>query len=138
MMRYYISPMNQHPRWAMPEIARRFHWMGEHPEMTFVPVDIVESNEGYVLSALVPGLKADDIHISVEKDELSIEGDLGYTRDEDKTYLVAERPGGEFKRSFRLPSAIDADKISAKLNDGILIVEIPKSEIAQPRNIKVN
>ena len=91
----------------------------------------------YVLSALVPGLKADDIKISVEKDVLSVEGNLNYEREEDKSYLVSERPSGSFKRSFRLPSAIDAEKIDARLTDGILVVEIPKSEAGQSRIIKV-
>lgn len=137
-MRYYISPMNQRPHWAMPDLPRRMHWMGERPTAAFVPVDIVESTDKYILTALVPGLKADDVHISVEKDVLSLESEIGYTREEDKSYLVAERPSGGFKRSFRLPAAIDAEKIEARLTDGILIVEIPKSEAAQPRNIKVN
>jgi HSP20 family protein len=138
MMRYYVSPMNQHPHWAMPDLQRRMHWMGERPDMSFVTVDIVESNDRYILTALVPGLKAEDVNISVEKDVLSLESERGYEREEDKSYLVAERPSGGFKRSFRLPSAIDTDKIEAHLNDGILTVEIPKSDATQPRNIKVN
>ena len=122
----------------MPDLPRRMRGMGERSEMAFVPVDIIETTDKYTLTALVPGLKADDVNISVEKDVLTLESDMGYTREEDKTYVVAERPSGGFKRSFRLPSAIDADKIEARLTDGILTVDIPKSEAAQPRNIKVN
>jgi HSP20 family protein len=111
--------------------------MEDRNEFSFVPVDIKENSDMYVLSALVPGLKADDITISLEQEVLTVEGDLNYEREEDGTYLVSERPSGSFKRSFKLPRAIDAEKISAKLTDGILVVEIPKSESSQSRIIKV-
>lgn len=138
MMRYYISPMTQRPQWAFPHFGRRMRWMEEHGDADYVPVDIFEEKDSYILSALVPGRRAEDIQISVEKDVLTLQSETGYERDEEKTYLMAERPTGEFRRSFQLPTDIDAEKIEAKLVDGILTVNIPKSEVAQPRNIKVN
>jgi HSP20 family protein len=111
--------------------------MEDRNEFSFIPVDIKEKSDMYIMSALVPGLKADDITISLEQEVLTVEGNLNYEREEEGNYLVAERPSGSFKRSFKLPSAIDAEKISAKLADGILVVEIPKSETSQSRIIKV-
>lgn len=136
-MRYFISPHNIRPHWATTSLPERLRWMEDRNEFSYVPVDIKENSDMYVLSALVPGLKADDITISLEQEVLTVEGNLNYEREEDGTYLVSERPSGSFKRSFKLPSAIDAEKISAKLTDGILVVEIPKSESSQSRIIKV-
>ncbi len=136
-MRYYIAPHNFRPHLASTSLPERLRWMDERNEFSFVPVDIKENSDIFVLSALVPGLKADDITISLEQEVLTVEGNLNYEREEDGTYLVSERPSGSFKRSFKLPSAIDAEKISAKLTDGILVVEIPKSESSQSRIIKV-
>lgn len=137
MMRYYIAPVNQRPQWSIASLPRRIQAERASEEFQFIPVDILEKQDKFVLSALTPGLKAEDINISLEKDVITIDGSLAYDREEGN-YLVSERPLGYFKRSFRLPSPIDAEKIEAKLSDGILHIEIPKSEKALPRTIKVN
>ncbi len=137
-MRYYISPLNQRPHWAMAATPRRSQLMEERSETVSVPMDIVEKANSYHLSILVPGLKAEDVSISLEKETLTIQGSLGYQREEDQNYLLAERPSGDFKRSVKLPAAINAEKIEAKLTNGVLTVDIPKSEAVKPRTIKVN
>jgi HSP20 family protein len=138
MMRYYIAPVNQLPQWSVASLPRRIQALRTSDEFRFIPVDILEKQDEFILSALTPGLKAEDISISLEKDVITIEGSLAYAREEEGNYLVTERPSGNFKRSFKLPSPIDTEKIEARLSDGILIVEFPKSEKALPRMIKVN
>jgi HSP20 family protein len=137
-MRYYISPINQRPHWALAATPRRSHWMEERSETLSVPMDIIEKEDSFHLSVLVPGLKAEDVSISLEKEILTIQGNLGYQREENQNYVVAERPSGDFKRSVKLQAAINAEKIEAKLTNGVLTVDIPKSEAAKPRTIKVN
>ena len=97
-------------------------------------VNIREEDEAYTLSALVPGLKADDLHIQVLEDIIRIEGE--YKLD-DAEYLMRELPNGSFTRTLRLPAAIEADKVEAKIADGVLTLTLPKAESARPKKIKV-
>ena len=97
-------------------------------------VNIREEDDTYVLSALVPGLKADELNIQVLEDVLRIEGE--YKLDESE-YLLQELPHGSFKRTLRLPAAIDADHVEAKITDGVLTLKLPKAESARPKKISI-
>lgn len=135
-MNYTISRV--HPtRYHMP-VMRPFHWMERQISYEPIPVDIVEKGDRYILTAQLPGVKAEDLNISVEKDVLKLEGSYRYQREEDAIFLLAERQIGEFSRSFRLPTMVDADQVEARLADGILTLEIQKPAQIQPKTIKVN
>jgi len=97
-------------------------------------VNISEGDEAYVLSALVPGLKAEDVNIQVLDDVLRIEGE--YKQDESQ-YLMQELPHGSFTRTLRLPSVIDAESVEAQITDGVLTLTLPKAESARPKRINV-
>ena len=97
-------------------------------------VNIREEDDAYVLSALVPGLKADELNIQVLEDVLRIEGE--YKLDE-SGYLLQELPHGSFKRTLRLPAAIEADHVEAKITDGVLTLKLPKAESARPKKINI-
>ncbi|NWG33704.1 MAG: Hsp20/alpha crystallin family protein [Chloroflexi bacterium] len=97
-------------------------------------VNIREEEEAYVLSALVPGLNAEDLNIQVLDDVVRIEG--AYRQDE-KQYLIQELPRGSFYRTLRLPAALDAERVEAKIADGILTLILPKAESAKPKKIKI-
>ena len=101
-------------------------------------VDITEENGQYVLRADVPGVDAKDIDITVENDTLTIKGERTAERkDEQDGYKRIERVSGSFYRRFSLPDVADGERISAKSNNGVLEVTIPKQEKVQPRRIKV-
>ena len=97
-------------------------------------VNIREEDDAYILSALVPGLKADDLNIQVLEDVLRIEGE--YKLDENE-YLLQELPHGIFKRTLRLPTVVDADHVEAKITDGVLTLKLPKAESARPKKINI-
>jgi HSP20 family protein len=97
-------------------------------------VNIREEEDAYILFALVPGLKADDLNIQILEDVVTIEGT--YALDESE-YLLRELPHGEFHRSLRLSVQLDADQAEAKIKDGLLTLRIPKAESARPKTIKV-
>ncbi|MEP7135209.1 MAG: Hsp20 family protein [Chloroflexota bacterium] len=99
-------------------------------------VNIREEEDAYLLSSLVPGLKAEDLNIQVLDDVVRIEGEYQYQADENE-YLVRELPSGSFTRTLRLPSAIEADSVEAKIADGILTLKLPKAESARPKKIQV-
>ena len=104
-------------------------------------VNIREEDDAYILSALVPGLKADDLNIQVLEDVLRIEGEYKRSSPVDKLneseYLLQELPHGSFKRTLRLPTVIDADHVEAKITDGVLTLKLPKAESARPKKINI-
>jgi len=100
-----------------------------------LPVNIREEEQAYVLTALVPGLKADDLNIQIVEDVVRIEG--AFQQDENE-YLLNELPRGAFRRTLRLPVPLNADKAEAKITDGVLTLRLPKAEAALPKKIKVN
>lgn len=115
--------------------ARRVirRWAGN--DQHSLGVNIREEDEAYLLSALVPGLTADDLNIQVLDDVVRIEGE--YRQDENE-YLMQELPHGSFTRTLRLPAAIDANHVEAKIADGVLTLTLPKAESAKPKKIKIN
>ena len=105
------------------------------PAVQSLPVDIRDDGENFLLTAYVPGLKAEDLTIQIIDDALSIEGKFG---NQDGDYLLSELPAGAFRRALRLPSPLDAENTSATIENGILTLRVPRSEAARPRNIPVS
>jgi len=97
-------------------------------------VNIREEDDAYVLSSLVPGLKAEDLNIQILDDVVRIEGE--YQADENE-YLLRELPSGSFTRTLRLPAAIEAESVEAKISEGVLTLKLPKAESARPKKIQV-
>lgn len=102
------------------------------------PVDVIEEGERLVFRAELPGVDRNDIDIKAENGTLVLRGEKKQEKDvtEDSAHRV-ERFYGSFSRSFILPTAVDAEKISATYRDGVLEVVVPKAEEAKPRKIKV-
>ncbi|MBI5523898.1 MAG: Hsp20/alpha crystallin family protein [Desulfarculus sp.] len=100
----------------------------EEKEEGFVPsVDFKETEEGYELSAEVPGLKPEEIEVSLTGDILILKGEKKEEHEETKgDYHLVERRYGSFYRSFRLPSEVERGKLSATHKDGVLRVVLPK------------
>jgi HSP20 family protein len=104
-------------------------------------INIREQDDAYVLSALVPGLKSDELNIQMLEDVLRIQGEYKQSGSMDNadesSYLVRELPNGSFTRTLRLPAAIDADHVEANITDGVLTLRLPKAESARPKQIKI-
>ena len=110
--------------------ARQTAW---HPT-----VDVHEDDNAFVVSAELPGITAEDVKISLEDNVLTISGDKKQEKDEkDPHYFRTDRTYGSFKRSFRLPTTVDADKITATYKDGVLTIILAKAEDAKPREIPI-
>ena len=111
-------------------MARR--WAGNRDGT--LGINVREEDDAYVLSALVPGLQADELNIQVLEDVVRIEGE--YKADE-SSYLVRELPQGAFTRTLRLPAPIDAEHVEADITNGVLTLKLPKAESARPKQIKI-
>ena len=103
------------------------------------PVDIVEDKDQVRIAAELPGVKPEDVTITVENNVLSIRGEKNTERhDESGTRAQRfERSYGSFERSFTLPGTVDAERIEARYEHGMLYVTLPKAERAKPRQITV-
>ena len=105
----------------------------------FAPAfDLSETEGEYLVEAELPGVKAEDVSITLDGGVLTISGETRQEKkDEGQSYFRVERSYGSFRRSVALPRAVRPDAISAELNEGILTVRIPKAEEAKPRQIPV-
>ena len=124
-MTLYIQP------YPFQRAARRF---SEQPRQRSLGVNIREEDEAYILSALVPGLKAEDLNIQILEDVVSIEGEY---KAQEAEFLLNELPSGSFRRTLRLPNEVDSEKVEAKIADGVLTLTLPKAESARPKKIKI-
>jgi len=102
-------------------------------------VDIAEDENELTLTADLPGVKMEDLDIKIEDGVLTLTGNRRFENEEKKGgYHRIERAYGTFRRAFSLPDTVDADKVGARFDNGVLKVSLPKKEVAKPRSIKVN
>lgn len=103
-------------------------------------LDVYETDAEYVVHTALPGVNADQINISFQDDVLTISGEVeqpAFNEDQHARVLLSERSYGKFSRSIRLAQAIDADKVEAAYENGVLTLTLPKAPEAQPRLIPV-
>lgn len=113
-----------------PFMSNREGW---HPA-----VDISEDDNGYKVAMELPGLVKEDVKISFKEDVLHVSGEKKYENDEEtKNYHHNERRYGKFERAFKIYSDVIEDKIEATFKDGVLNINLPKAEIAKPKEIEV-
>jgi HSP20 family protein len=134
-MTYYIST---------PTIEARRRLMRRLIENSFdsdraltFPMELSSTPEEYILSALLPGLAAEEVNIQFNNGVLTIDGQYSEKRLEGNEYHLAEFPVGKFSRSIEIKDAVKSELIEAVMKQGILIVHIPKAEEAKPKTIKI-
>ena len=114
-----FQPVNSSQRWAPP-------------------MDLVEADNHFVLKADLPGLADDDVNIEVQDGTLTISGERkSETEKREKGWYRVERSFGRFSRSLTLPEGVDAEKIEASFDKGVLEIRIPKPEERKPRRIEI-
>jgi len=111
---------------------------GQPREQKWSPaVDITEIEDRFEIVADVPGLTSEDVDVSVEKRVLTVSGSRSEPKEESETTVRSERVVGSFNRKFTLPKDIDVDQISAKVENGVLAIIVPKSPESSARQISV-
>jgi HSP20 family protein len=101
-------------------------------------VDIFETDDAVVVKSMLPGVKADDLDISISGDVLTIRGETKSQEEvEEGNYVRREIRYGSFSRSVHIPTRVEADQADADYTDGILTLTLPKAEAVKPKAIKV-
>ena len=135
MMTMYMTPYRRRYMQNMAHNDRVARNFGLAQCDVHIPLDVKDEKDAFVLQVIVPGLTAEEIQIEILNDTVSISGE--FKTEEEDTYLRRERPSGDFHRSLRFGTKLDASKAEANLENGILSLRIPKVPEAQPKNIKV-
>jgi HSP20 family protein len=102
-------------------------------------VDIKETDKEIQIKADLPGMKLEDIGVSVDEDQLVIKGERKVEKEEkEKNYVRVERSYGSFYRSFNIGVPVKADEIKASYKDGVLEIILPKTEAKKPKKIEIS
>lgn len=116
-----------------PRMGRRWaEWRADAER--WLAVNVQDQGDAYIVTAFVPGVKAEDLKIQVVDDTVAIEGH--YPKDE-REYLLCELPSGTFQRILRLPTSLDANAVEATLEQGVLTLRLPKAASVRPKTIQV-
>jgi len=109
-------------------------------EMGWAPaIEVFEKEDNFVVKAELPGMKQEEIDVSVIGDTLTIKGERKAESEvKEEDYYCCERSYGSFSRSIALPSNVDANKIAASYEDGVLEVSLPKAPEVKPKKIAVS
>lgn len=101
-------------------------------------VDVLTDEDSYVITALVPGLKADELNIEILNNTVTLRGEFKSTEIDGAKYLMSELPAGRFGRVITLPTALDPTRAEASIHNGVLHLRVPKAESHRPKTIKIN
>lgn len=101
-------------------------------------VDLYQTDDEVVVKASLPGMKSDDVQISITGDMLSLKGEFKHEEEkQERAYHLREQRYGAFERTFALPTAVVSDKAKAEFENGILTITLPKAEEVKPKMITV-
>jgi HSP20 family protein len=129
-------------RREMDDVLDRFGGVSAAPserQGVFPAVNLYETADAYMLTAELPGVEADAVHVSLQGSTVTVNGErkIDYATQKDVSLHRRERQTGSFRRAFQLPVAIDADKVEATHMNGVLMLRLPKTPEHQPRQIAV-
>ena len=125
-------------RRAMDQIMQRTGTGTNGQQQFDIAMDIYETPDSYEVEASMPGIKPEDVDITLNNNVLTIRGETKAEEEkEDKHFHLRERSVGSFIRSITLPSSVNADAIEARYDNGVLKLRLPKAEEAKPKHIEV-
>lgn len=114
---------------------------GSHARAGRQAYDLYETEDGLTFRFAVPGIRPEDVEVTVVQNTISVKGSYPQPDEEQKSWIWHTRglpQGGEFQYTFRLPTAVDADRAQATFEHGVLTLFLPKAEAAKPRRIEIS
>ena len=102
------------------------------------PLDVAHEGDSVVVKASIPGVKPDDVEVTIEDGRMTIAGETaGENEDRQGGYVIRERRAGKFYREIRLPETVDADQAESSYENGVLTVTLPKQESKKAKKVEV-
>ena len=139
-----LKPRTSRDLWAFPGFGRMFdellptHWPTPNERALHPAMDVEEDENQITIRTELPGIAKEDVQITLEDGVLSIRGEKKSDREmKQKSFHLMERHFGVFHRSITLPTGVDAGEAKATFKDGLLLIEVPKSEAAKPRTLEI-
>jgi HSP20 family protein len=130
MDRLFAQALGLHGQWQSATGASTRAWAPA--------LDIAERTDAYLVTVELPGVKLDDLEITLEDGLLTIQGERQVTSESsEQQHHRVERSSGAFRRSITLPAHVEADAVEASMEDGVLRILVPKAEEAKPKRIQV-
>jgi HSP20 family protein len=119
-------------------VVRPREWQATAERPTTLALDVRESNDDITVKASLPGVKPENVDISITGGTLTVKGEMREEKEEKEgEYHVRERRYGAFRRSITLPTLVNAEKAEAEFEAGILNLTLPKAEEVKPKSIKI-
>jgi len=119
-------------------LVRPVAYEGRNDVLPRVRVDVAEKNDAYVVKGELPGVRKEDIHVSVDGAQVTLEAEVKQEKSTDnERVLHTERVYGKVSRTFTLPQEIDESKVQAKFQDGVLELTLPKKQAAPRKQITI-
>jgi len=114
-------------------------WFSNTSQAWAVPVDVYETEQGYQVRALLPGIQPQDIELTVQQNTISIKGQYSPPVKEDQqvTWLMQEIGSGTFERTLTFPKPLDTDKLETHYENGVLSILVPLTESSRPKQINI-
>jgi HSP20 family protein len=130
MDRLFAHALGLHGQWQSATGASTPAWVPA--------LDIAERTDAYLVTVELPGVKLDDLEITLEDGLLTIQGERQFTSESsEEQYHRVERSSGAFRRSITLPAHVMADAVNASMENGVLRILVPKADEAKPERIQV-
>ena len=112
--------------------------LGEGAESWVVPLDVVQEGENIVVRASLPGVRPEDVQVTIEDDVVTIKGESAVEQEtKEGNYLMRERRTGSFHRSLRLPDTVDTANADSSYRHGVLTISFPKQEAKKAKRLEV-
>ena len=139
-----IQPRGKRELWPFPGVGRMFedwipsHWPAQGGRVLHPAMDVEEDDEQIAITAELPGIEKEDVTITLEDGVLEISGEKrGETEKKGRNFHLVERTFGAFHRALTLPSSVDFEKAKATFKEGVLRIEMPKTEASKPHRLEI-
>jgi len=117
--------------------VRPWSGFGQLNNGQYLPLDIYENDDAFIVKAFVPGVSQEQLDITVQQQTLTIRAEQPVEQEEGVRYHLRERTGGTWSRSVQLPAPFDANHIDAHLENGVLFLTLPKAPEAKPHKVQI-
>jgi HSP20 family protein len=133
-----ISLRDMMDRLFQDSVVRPHSGWATSAQAASLAIDMYETKDDVLVKATLPGVKSEDVDLSITGDTLTIRGEMKEEKESNAgNYIRRERRYGEFARSIELPSGLQTDKTDASFENGVLTIQIPKSEQIKPKSVKI-